>query len=254
VNSRPFEGRTALVTGAGRGIGRAVALGLAAGGAQVALLARSADQLNDVAGELRDRGTRALVLVADVGDPTAITGAANEGLAEFGSIDILINNAAVVQPVGATTNVNTSEWATAFAINVIGPFLVTRALLPNMVEQGWGRIANVSSGVVHSPAAVIGMNAYAASKSALEAHSLNLAAELADTGVTVNVYRPGSVDTAMQAWIREQSSDEVGASLRDRFIENYQRGSLLTPEQSADSLLERLVGDSNGEIWSATNR
>ena len=254
MNARAFDGRTALVTGAGRGIGRAVALGLAAGGAQVAILSRSVDQLDEVADALRTQGTSALMLVADVSDPTAVAEAATRALAELGSIDILINNAAVVQPVGATTTVNANEWVGAFATNVIGPFLLTRALLTRMLERQWGRIANVSSGIVNFPAAMVGMNAYAASKSALEAHSLNLAAELEGTGVTVNIYRPGSVDTAMQAWIRNQSADAIGVALRDRFAENYERGKLLTPEQSAASLLERLAGDSNGEIWSASDR
>jgi NAD(P)-dependent dehydrogenase (short-subunit alcohol dehydrogenase family) len=119
-----------------------------------------------------------------------------------------------------------------------------------MIERGWGRIANVSSGIAAHPTAMIGMNAYAASKSALEAHTYNLAAELAGTGVTANVYRPGSVDTAMQGWIRNQPAEEIGAALRERFIDSYERGALLTPEQSAQSLLARLVGDDTGMAWS----
>lgn len=96
---------------------------------------------------------------------------------------------------------------------------------------------------------MIRMNAYAASKSALEAHTLNLAAELVATGVTANVYRPGSVDTAMQGWIRAQPAEEIGVALHQRFLESYERGSLLTPEQSAQSLLERLAGDATGQVW-----
>lgn len=101
-------------------------------------------------------------------------------------------------------------------MNVVGPMRLTRALLDGMVKRGWGRIVNVSSGIAAAPGAMAGMNAYAASKAALEAHTLNLAAELAGTGVTVNVLRPGMVDTAMPAWIRGQPPAEIGAALHDR--------------------------------------
>ncbi len=94
-----------------------------------------------------------------------------------------------------------------------------------------------------------GGNAYATTKSALEAHTRNLAEELAGTGVTVNVYRPGSVDTAMQAWIRSQSPDEIGAALHQRFVRNHEQGAMLTPEYSAASLLCQLAGDGTGQIW-----
>ena len=253
MSSPIFAGRTALVTGAGRGIGRAIALGLAAGGARVAVLARSVDQLNEVADAVRAQGSSALVLVADVGDRGAVHRAAEEALAEFGAIDILVNNAAVVQPLGPTLSVSADEWAVAFAVNVLGPFHLSHALLAGMIDRRWGRIANVSSGIVAFPAAMVGMNAYAASKSALEAHSLNLAGELVGSGVTVNVYRPGSVDTAMQAWIRSQSAEEIGAALHNRFVESYQSGTLLTPERSAASLLSRLASTASGEIWSASD-
>jgi len=100
---------------------------------------------------------------------------------------------------------------------------------------------------------MIGANAYATSKAALEAHTLNLAAELADTGVTVNVYRPGGVDTAMQGWIRSQSPDAVGATLHERFVDTYAKGRLITPEASARSLLARLPSNATGEIWSVAD-
>ncbi len=244
--SDALVGRTALVTGAGRGIGRAIALGLAADGARVALLARSVDQLAEVAAAVSAAGGTALVVPADVGDPQGVNQAAALVLAEFGAVDILINDAAVVAPLGPTVSVDADAWALAFAVNVAGPMRLTQAVLPGMIERGWGRIANVSSGIAAHPTAMIGMNAYAASKSALEAHTFNLAAELAGTGVTANVYRPGSVDTAMQGWIRNQPAEEIGVALHERFTESYERGALLTPEQSAQSLLERLAGDENG--------
>jgi NAD(P)-dependent dehydrogenase (short-subunit alcohol dehydrogenase family) len=91
-------------------------------------------------------------------------------------------------------------------------------------------------------------NAYAATKAALEAHTVNLAAELAGTGVTVNVYRPGGVDTAMQAWIRSQDPGRIGA-LHERFNRNYAEGTLITPGHSAAGLLAHLAGEDTGAVW-----
>jgi NAD(P)-dependent dehydrogenase (short-subunit alcohol dehydrogenase family) len=196
-------------------------------------------------------GGTALVVPADVGDSLSVDQAVATVLAEFGAVDILINDAAVVAPLGPTASVDADGWAAALAVNVVGPFRLAQAVLPGMIAGGWGRIANVSSAIAAHPATMIGMNAYATSKSALEAHTLNLAAELAGSGVTVNVYRPGSVDTAMQGWIRAQPAQEIGVALHERFLESYERGSLLTPDQSAQSLLERLAGDATGQIWNA---
>jgi NAD(P)-dependent dehydrogenase (short-subunit alcohol dehydrogenase family) len=247
-----FENRTALVTGASRGIGRAVALGLAAAGASVAILARSADELDEVAGIVRGCSGVALILRADAGDPRQVVRAASSALNKFGSVDVLVNNAAVVWPLGPTVTVDPADWASAIAINVIGPVMLTSLLLPAMLEQQWGRIVNISSGIAEHPAAMIGGNAYAASKAALEAHTVNLAAELADTGVTVNVYRPGMVDTAMQAWIRGQPPEKIGAALHERFTAAHEQGSLITPEQSARSLLPHLASETTGGIWAVS--
>jgi NAD(P)-dependent dehydrogenase (short-subunit alcohol dehydrogenase family) len=249
----PFEGRVALVTGAGRGIGRAVALDLAASGAHVALLARSPDQLDETARAVRAQGGNAAVLQTDLGDPEAVAEAAARAETGLGPVDILINNAAVVQPVGPTVTAPRAAWSAAFAVNVDAPFHFTQALLPSMLDRGWGRIVNVSSSIAANPGAMVGMNAYAATKAALEAHTLNLAAELAGSGVTVNLYRPGSVDTAMQGWIRSQSPDEIGAALHEHFRASYEQGSLITPEHSARSLVAQLVGDATGEIWTVTD-
>jgi NAD(P)-dependent dehydrogenase (short-subunit alcohol dehydrogenase family) len=249
----PFAGRLALVTGASRGIGRAVALQLASGGARVALLARSPRQLEETARAVRSEGGTAAVVPTDLADPDVVAAAAARVAEELGPVDILVNNAAVVEPVGPTVTAAPSAWWTAFAVNVDAPIQLTLALLPSMLERGWGRIVNVSSGIVDHPGAMVGLNAYAATKAALEAHTLNLAAELEGSGVTVNVYRPGSVDTAMQEWIRSQPPEEIGASLHGHFQASYQQGALITPERSARSLLARLAGAANGEIWSAND-
>jgi NAD(P)-dependent dehydrogenase (short-subunit alcohol dehydrogenase family) len=244
-----FAGRVALVTGAGRGIGRAVSLALAAAGADLALLARSQDELDEVASAVRALGRRALVLRADVGDQRQAIDAAVRAGNELGHVEILVNNAAVVSPLRPTVTVDPSEWAAAIAINVTGPFTLTATLLPAMLDGGWGRIVNVSARIVDAPSLLIGGNAYATSKAALEGHTRNLAAELAESGVTVNAFRPGSVDTAMQAWIRNQPPEQIGADLHERFSTAYASGSLITPDQSAASLIAQLSSDSTGQIW-----
>src|SRR6202034_1154275 len=133
----PFEGKVALVTGAGRGIGRAVALDLAASGAYVVLLARSPEQLDEAARAVRAQGGNAAVLQTDLGDPEAVAEAAARAETELGPVDILINNAAVVQPVGPTVTAPRAAWSAAFAINVDAPFHFTQVLLPPMLDRGW---------------------------------------------------------------------------------------------------------------------
>jgi 3-oxoacyl-[acyl-carrier protein] reductase len=230
-----------------------VAFGLAAGGAQVALVARSADQLEETAVAVRTGGGMAVVVAADLGDPDSVTEAAARVVAELGPVDLLVNNAAMVQPAGPTLTTDPAAWDRAWAVNVDAPVRFALTLVPAMRERGWGRVVNVSSGIVDHPEAMIGLNAYAATKAALEAHTRNLGAELAGSGVTVNVYRPGSVDTAMQAWFRDQPPDEIGAGLHHHFQAAYEQGNLITPEQSARSLLARLAGDGTGEIWTAAS-
>jgi NAD(P)-dependent dehydrogenase (short-subunit alcohol dehydrogenase family) len=248
-----LNGRTALVTGAGRGIGRAIALELAKTGVSVALVARSRDELLDSAASVRELGGTAVVITADVADPDQLARCATRARDELGGVDILINNAAVVWPLGMSAEVDPVDWAAAIGINVVAVASLTFALLPAMLEQKWGRIVNVSSGVVARPASMIGGNAYVTGKAALEAHTVNLAAELADSGVTVNAFRPGSVDTAMQAWIRGQDPDRIGVSLHQRFSRSYAEGSLITTERSARSLLDRLPGEETGQIWDVTD-
>ena len=139
--------------------------------------------------------------------------------------------------------------AAALAINVVGPMTLTRRILPAMLTAGWGRIVNVSAAIAEHPGMLVGINTYAASKGALEAHTLNLAAELDGTGVTANVYRPGRVDTSMQAYIRDQSRERIGASLHDVFTGMLSSGALITPAASAESLLVRLAGPDTGQVW-----
>lgn len=246
-------GKTALITGAGRGIGAAIATGLARAGADVILLARSAEQLGQTRDAIRASAPRGEVriLAADLThDPQRAT--LIQELLSGARIDVLINNAATVEPLGASATISAQQMRHAFEINVIAPAALTAALAPRMAQAAWGRIVNVSSSVVGHPGSMIGGNTYAATKAALEVHSRNLAAELDGTGVTVNVYRPGLVDTAMQDWIRRQDPQRIGAGLRDRFVSRYASGGLITPKESANALLGHLLGADGartGAIW-----
>src|ERR687891_2761119 len=243
-----LDDKTALITGGGRGIGRAIVLQLAQRGAHVAVAARSEAELVETTSAIVAAGGRAHPIVADLAAPGAGTALARRARDQLGRVDILINNAAVVAALGASTDVDVEEFARAFTLNVTKVAELTCALLPGMLERRWGRVVNVSSGIVATPAAMVGANAYAATNAAIEAHTVKVAAELADTGVTVNAYRPGSVDT-MQAWIRDPDPDAIGRALHDRFTERHAAGDLITPEASAAALIRRLDGDATGEIW-----
>jgi NAD(P)-dependent dehydrogenase (short-subunit alcohol dehydrogenase family) len=249
-----LSGKIALITGAGRGIGRAIALELARARTAVALVARSEDQLAETANRVQELGGIPLTVRADLGDPDQVARVVRRTNEQLGPVDVLVNNAAVVWPLGPSISVDPKEWATAIGINVVAAATLSFAVLPTMVERKWGRIVNVSSAIASQPDAMIGMNAYAAGKAALEAHTINLAAELAGSGVTVNAFRPGSVDTAMQAWIRDQDPEGIGAGLHEQFARNYAEGAMITPEQAARSLLQHLSTDAIGEIWETSDQ
>jgi NAD(P)-dependent dehydrogenase (short-subunit alcohol dehydrogenase family) len=245
-----IEDRTALVTGAGRGIGRATAIELAAVGVDVAILARSPDQLEETATRVRELGRSAFILQADLSDPGQVSRSLRQIQDQLGVIDIVVNNASVVWPLGPSVQVAPGEWAAAIGINLTALAVVTFAFLPGMIAQRWGRIVNVSSDVAGHPGAMIGASAYVTSKSALEAFTLNLAAELAGSGVTVNAFRPGTVDTAMLDSLRSQDPSAVGGALYDRFSQASRDGSLITPQASARSLLDHVLHPSaTGEVW-----
>jgi 3-oxoacyl-[acyl-carrier protein] reductase len=254
VSDRSLDARVALVTGAGRGIGRAIAVGLAAAGASVVVVSRTQAELESVRTEIEANGYPAQAFVTDVADEHAVLNLLQAVHASFGPIDILINNAAVVWPIGASKSIDVASWASALDVNLTSVARLSFLCLPDMLERRFGRIVNISSGVAERPGGMVGANAYVTSKAALEAHTLNLAAELAGTGVTVNAYRPGGVDTAMQAWIRGQPAEIVGQGLHDRFVATKESGSLLSPEQSAAGLLARIADAATGQIWNVADQ
>jgi len=192
-----LEGRTALVTGASRGIGAAIATALDAAGARVALSGRDRDLLDTVAGDLQHEP---VVLTAELGDVEGPTRLAHAALGELGRIDILVNNAATAARL-STVDLDAATIDTMLAVNVRAPLLLIAALLPSMIEAGRGSIINLSSvsGLVGTPRRA----AYAASKGAIDAATRSLAMELGPAGIRVNAVSPGVVDTAL--WARNKA-------------------------------------------------
>ena len=206
-----FEGRTAVVTGAAHGIGEATARRLAEEGARVAVLdVRGADQS---AARLIAAGARAIGCTADVSNASEVAGAVAEVVERLGPVDVLVNNAGVLL-AGDALAVTLEQWRRTFAVNVEGLLLMTRAVLPGMIERGAGAIVNTAS--VGGLFGVGGLSAYAASKGAVVNITRQLATDYRRRGVRVNCVCPGWVPTGFNDPMLAGTSDEELAALVDR--------------------------------------
>jgi NAD(P)-dependent dehydrogenase (short-subunit alcohol dehydrogenase family) len=188
-----LEQRIAIVTGAGQGIGRAIALGLAREGARVAIADVNEECANTVKNEIEAAGGRALVIRTDVSNEDSVQAMVERALQEFGRVDILVNNAGIF-PTSSVEGMSEGDWDRVIGTNLVGAFLCARAVVPKFLEQGTGRIISLTSGRAFQ-GAKNGAH-YAASKAGIIGFSKSLALELAPHGITVNVICPGITDTA----------------------------------------------------------
>ena len=216
-----LTGQVAIVTGGGRGIGRAIARGLAAAGASVAVVARSGDQVEETVALIEGAGGRAMAVTADVTDQQAVEVMVRQVEEHLGPVDVLANNAGVMGPVGPTWEVDGDAWWRCFDVNLRGPFHCSRAVLPGMVARKSGRIIITASGAGTEPWPFGA--AYAIAKGAAISFGENLAAETGEYGISVFSIHPGFVRTAMTEGAAASPDDAkwCGGLFRTSLAEGY---------------------------------
>ena len=225
-----LEGKTAIITGSNRGIGRAAAQLFAKEGADIVInYSKSDDQAKETLKSIQKEGGRAVVVKADVSNEDEVKRLVNTCVEEFGTVDILMNNAAIVGPLKPMIEYTREEWDSVININLTGPFLCMKHVIPIMLEKGRGKIINTSS------VSIIGeknASAYCATKGGLASVTKELTLEYADKGININAICPGAVDTEM---LRE--FEERYPGLIDGIVSRTPAARLATPADIAHAAL-----------------
>lgn len=229
MNGSDIEGPTedanrpvAIVTGASRGLGRAIAEELAKRGMAVVVAARDLAACEEVAREIRGVGGEALAVACDITSRGEVEAVVREALAHFGRLDVLVNNAGTIEPICRLSECDIEAWERSIRVNLLGAFYAIRAVLPHFQEAGGGVIIDISSGAAQRP--LEGWSAYCSSKAGLAMLTRCVAHEQGDDGILAYGVRPGVVDTDMQVKIRASGVNEVSQLPRE---------SLLPPEVPA---------------------
>jgi len=232
-----LRGQIAIVTGAGRGLGRAMTLALARAGALVGAVARSEEELAETVRGVGEAGGKTMAVVADVSDSASVKRMVLEVERALGPVDLLVNNAATMGPLGPIWEADAGDWWHVLEVNLRGPYLCSRALLPGMIARRRGRIINLSTSA--ATVAVAHMGGYVVAKTALTRFTENLAAELINTGVSVFAVDPGSVRTAMSEQVLES---EAGKKWLPWFHKLFEGGRDAPPEKAAQLVVQLAAG------------
>ncbi|MFL6352059.1 MAG: 3-oxoacyl-[acyl-carrier-protein] reductase [Bryobacteraceae bacterium] len=223
--------RTALVTGASRGIGRACAEALASTGHRIVLAARSREKLEETATAIRAAGNEAFVIEIDLSEAESISNGIAKASKEFGRIDILVNNAGITKD-GLAVRMKEADWQIVLQTNLTGPFFAIQQVLPGMMRERWGRIVNISSVVGETGNA--GQANYVASKAGLIGLTKSLAQEVGSRNITVNAIAPGFIETEMTQGLADE--------LKKKFLDETPLKRIGTPQDVA-SAIKFLVSD-----------
>jgi meso-butanediol dehydrogenase/(S,S)-butanediol dehydrogenase/diacetyl reductase len=228
-----LQDRVALITGGGRGIGRAIALAFAREGARVAVTARTTAELDEVVGGIRSLGGQALAVPADLAQRSAVPAILQAVTAAFGPVEILVNNAGI----GSSSNpkpllhFDDDFWDLSLAVNLTAPYLLSKAVLPSMLARRWGRIINIAS--VNSRLPSVHAAAYVASKHGVLGLTRALALEVAKDGITVNAICPGPVHTLMNDRRVAHDAQRRGVSFEEQASSMNLIGRRLEPDEIA---------------------
>ncbi len=235
--SSELNGKVALVTGASRGLGEGAARALAAAGAAVMLVARDGVATAGVAREIAAKGGRADALACDVSDFVAVEKVVAETKARLGGIDMLINNAGVIEPIAEVATSDPAAWARNISINLVGAYHAVRAVLPDMLVRGGGSIVNVSSGAAYRP--LEGWSAYCVGKAGLAMLTRSIELETAGKGIRVFGFSPGTIDTDMQVKIRASGMNMISRIPRGDLspVEHAVRGLVHLCTRASDDLV-----------------
>ena len=235
--SSELNGMVALVTSASRGLGEGTARALAAAGASVMLVARDGLSVARVAGEISEAGGRAEAMACDVADFAAVEQVVAKTMSLWGGLDVLVNNAGVIEPISEIATSDPFRWAQNITINLVGAYNAVRAVLPGMLAAGRGTIVNVSSGAAFRP--LEGWSAYCSGKAGLAMFTRAIALETASKGIRVHGFSPGTIDTEMQVKIRASGMNMISRIPRGDLspVEHAVRGLVYLCATDAEDLV-----------------